>query len=175
MRLALVLGTAREGREAERVAHAIQAVLSALPDLTVELVDVRDHVKTAQTVPAWAPLPERAAWKEIAASADAFMLVVPEYNHGYPGELKLLLDSLTEEYRDKPVGLIGVSNGPFGGARVVDHIKPVLIELRLVPTKEAVLVRDVADAVDEVGRFVDERTMQAVATLAEALRNRMHT
>ena len=60
------------------------------------------------------------------------MLVVPEYNHGYPGLLKHALDTNLKEYIHKAVGVCGVSAGGFGGTRVIENLLPVLRELGLV-------------------------------------------
>ncbi len=64
--------------------------------------------------------------------ADALVIVSPEYNHGYPGLLKHVLDSCLKEYVHKAVGIAGVSAGPFGGARVIENLLPVMRELGLV-------------------------------------------
>src|SRR6266542_3037321 len=64
--------------------------------------------------------------------ADALVIVTPEYNHGYPGLLKHVLDSCLKEYIHKAVGIVGVSAGPFGGARGIQDLVPVLRELGLV-------------------------------------------
>jgi NAD(P)H-dependent FMN reductase len=60
------------------------------------------------------------------------VIVTPEYNHGYPGMLKHLLDTNLKEYIHKAVGVCGVSAGGFGGARVIENLLPVLRELGLV-------------------------------------------
>lgn len=64
--------------------------------------------------------------------ADALVLVVPEYNHGYPGLLKHVLDTNLKEYIHKAVGICGVSTGRLGGTRVIENLLPVLRELGLV-------------------------------------------
>lgn len=64
--------------------------------------------------------------------ADAFVLMAPEYNHGYPGLLKHVLDTNLKEYIHKAVGVCGVSAGNFGGTRVIENLLPVLRELGLV-------------------------------------------
>ena len=64
--------------------------------------------------------------------ADALVLVSPEYNHGYPGLLKHVLDTSLKEYIHKAVGVAGVSAGVFGGARAIQNLIPVLRELGLV-------------------------------------------
>ena len=64
--------------------------------------------------------------------ADALVLVAPEYNHGYPGLLKHVLDTNLKEYIHKAAGVVGVSAGIFGGARMIENLLPVLRELGLV-------------------------------------------
>ena len=69
-----------------------------------------------------------AEWAPIAAR-HGFILVVPEYNHSFPGLLKHVLDSCLSEYIHKAVGLVGVSAGPFAGTRVVQGLLPVMREI----------------------------------------------
>lgn len=64
--------------------------------------------------------------------ADGIVIVTPEYNRGYPGLLKYVLDTNLKEYIHKAVGICGVSAGGFGGARVIENLLPVLRELGLV-------------------------------------------
>ena len=72
------------------------------------------------------------AFSALCMRADAFILVAPEYNHGYPGLLKHVLDTNLKEYIHKAVGICGVSAGAFGGTRVIQNILPVMRELGLV-------------------------------------------
>ena len=71
-------------------------------------------------------------FSETVARADGLVLVVPEYNHGYPGLLKHVLDSNLKEYIHKAVGVRGVSAGGLGGPRVIENLLPVLRKLGLV-------------------------------------------
>jgi NAD(P)H-dependent FMN reductase len=72
-------------------------------------------------------------WKEIVKKSQGLIIVSPEYNHSFPGELKILLDSLSDEYERIPVAICGVSIGKFGGACMIDHIKQVLVHLGMIP------------------------------------------
>jgi len=90
------------------------------------------------------------------ARADALVLVVPEYNHSFPGLLKHVLDTCLEEYVHKAVGIVGVSAGVFGGARMIQNTLPVLRELGLVTIFWDVNVGTVGRVFDESGRLVDE-------------------
>ena len=75
---------------------------------------------------------KHADFSSKVSKADALVIVSPEYNHGYSGLLKHVLDSCLKEYIHKAVGIVGVSAGPFGGARVIQNLLPVMRELGLV-------------------------------------------
>jgi len=171
MNIPVVIGTAREGRQSEKVAAAVAQVLKN-KDIKTSLEDVKSHLNHFATIPPWGSggADEKpTSWKEVVEKADALILVVPEYNHGYPGELKLLLDSLYDEYAELPVGIVGVSGGIFGGARVVDHIKPVLIELNMIVIKQVVHVLKASESVTESGGFSNQKTTDSVEKMADSL------
>jgi len=125
----VILGTPRQGRYSEHVARFIAGELGLIAGVETVLVDVREL-----------PIPvtdagedvKDAAFSELCMRADAFILVAPEYNHGYPGMLKHVLDTNLKEYIHKAVGICGVSAGGFGGTRVIQNMLPVMRELGLV-------------------------------------------
>jgi NAD(P)H-dependent FMN reductase len=125
----VILGTPRQERWSQPVAEFVTAQLELWPDVETMLVDVRDL-----------PLPvtgagediKDPAFSELCMRADGFVIVAPEYNHGYPGLLKHVLDTNLKEYIHKPVGICGVSAGGFGGTRVIENLLPVMRELGLV-------------------------------------------
>jgi len=84
---------------------------------------------------------------------DGLIIVTPEYNHGYPGLLKHALDMNLKEYIHKAVGICGVSAGPFGGARVIEGLLPVMRELGLVAIFEDVNFGKVGTLFDEQRQF----------------------
>ena len=75
-------------------------------------------------------------WAEKIKDGDAFIIVTPEYNHGYPAVLKNALDSISDEWNKKPVGF--VSYGNAGGVQSVEQLRQVVIELKMVPIGNAV-------------------------------------
>jgi NAD(P)H-dependent FMN reductase len=125
----VILGTPRQERASENVARFVLEQVRKRPDLETELVDVRD-----------VPLPHDDAgestkhpgFSALVMRADGLILITPEYNHGYPGALKRLLDTNLKEYIHKAVGICGVSAGPWGGTRVIENLLPVMRELGLV-------------------------------------------
>ena len=65
-------------------------------------------------------------WKQAVIDADGFVIVTPEYNHGYPGVLKSLMDTMLSDYRRKAVALVGTSRGGWGGTRVIEALVPMV-------------------------------------------------
>lgn len=126
----IVLGTARKGRKSEYAAQAMLERVRARPGVETELIDV--GALQLPTDDAGEQI-RNPAFAASMARADALILVTPEYNHGYPGLLKHLLDSCLQEYVHKAVGIAGVSAGPWGGTRVIENLLPVMRELGLVP------------------------------------------
>src|SRR5207245_6269312 len=90
--------------------------------------------------------------------ADALVIVTPEYNHGYPGLLKHVLDSNLKEYIHKAVGVCGVSAGGFGGTRVIEALLPVLRELGLVTIFWDGNFSGAQKLFDAEGKILDEAT-----------------
>lgn len=79
------------------------------------------------------------AWSELTDAADAFVFVLPEYNHSYPASLKNALDYLYYEWNDKPAAFVnyGMSSG---GMRATEAIKPVVSALKMMPINETVTI-----------------------------------
>ncbi|HEY6248206.1 MAG TPA: NADPH-dependent FMN reductase [Pyrinomonadaceae bacterium] len=125
----LILGTTRKGRASENVARFVYGELRKHQDVETEFIDLRDLKFTVEDAGEAIKDPKFSAAIE---RADGLVLVVPEYNHGYPGLLKHALDTNLKEYIHKAVGVCGVSAGGFGGTRMIENLLPVLRELGLV-------------------------------------------
>ncbi|HEX7957177.1 MAG TPA: NAD(P)H-dependent oxidoreductase [Pyrinomonadaceae bacterium] len=162
----VVLGTVRQGRMSEHVARFVRGELEKRAGVETELVDVRD-LKITTSDEGGAARDERFA--ELAARADAFVLVVPEYNHGYPGLLKHALDTNLKEYVHKAAGVCGVSAGPFGGTRVIENLLPVLRELGLVTIFWDVNFSSVRSAFDAEGNLTETAYVRRLDTVLREL------
>jgi len=125
----VILGTTRQGRASENVAKFVFSEVNERAGVETELIDLRELNFTTHDA---GEAIKEARFSATCARADALVLIVPEYNHGYPGLLKHALDTNLKEYIHKAVGLCGVSAGGFGGARVIENLLPVLRELGLV-------------------------------------------
>jgi NAD(P)H-dependent FMN reductase len=151
----ILLGTARPERRSEKAAKFVYDSLSKRYDADTQLIDIKDYL-TPHTFASWQESEQGKRWKEIILKAQGLIIVTPEYNHGYPGELKILLDKLYEEYKRLPVGLCGVSSGNFGGTRVVENLLPVLKELNMIPIHTVIYFSKIKELFDQNGKITDE-------------------
>ena len=169
MNIPIILGTAREGRQSEKAAnYMLQQAKEANIDseiINTEFLDVRDYriAATGEQTPAV------KAFSEKITQADGLIIVSPEYNHGYPGELKMMIDMLYKEYNRKPIGICGVSAGALGGARVVEKLRLVAIELQMVPIREAIYFPKIQELFDENGNIKDESYGERVKAFLDEL------
>ncbi len=166
MYLPIILGTARQGRRSEAVARFMLGEVKAV-GLESEIIDVKDYVRLATD-----DAEESSAAKQLGEKvqrADGFIVVTPEYNHGYPGELKIVLDLLYKEYARKPIGFCGVSNSRLGGARAIEQLRLVAIEFHMVPIREAVYFSQVQTIFDAEGNVTDEAYHGRVSKFLEEL------
>jgi NAD(P)H-dependent FMN reductase len=155
----VLLGTPRQGRMSEHVANFVHSQVSRLPGVETELFDVRKL--SFPTNDAGEQIKD-SAFSEAMMRADALVIVAPEYNHGYPGLLKHVLDTNLKEYIHKAVGLVGVSAGPWGGTRVVQNLLPVMRELGLVTIFWDVNFSSVHDVFDESGELRDRTFLRRI-------------
>jgi len=143
IKIKIILGTTRKGRFGDKPAHWILDEARALPDVEVELLDLRDYPLPHFDEPA-SPMWKKGQyddesvqrWADRIADGDAFVIVSPEYNHGYPAVLKNAIDYIYPEWVNKPVGF--VSYGNAGGARAVEQLRQVAIEMQMWPIRSAI-------------------------------------
>src|SRR5204862_6770409 len=124
----VILGTARRGRKSEHASRFVFEQTKRRADIETELIDVCELPMKLDDAGEQMKDPKFSATIQ---RCDGLILVVPEYNHGYPGLLKHALDMNLEEYIHKAVGICAVSAGSFGGARVIEALLPVMRELGL--------------------------------------------
>ena len=147
----VILGTVRQGRMSEPVARFVCEQVKQMSGIDTQLVDIRDLPIPLDDAGPQAQIPEFA---NVVRRADGYIIVTPEYNHGYPGLLKHVLDLNYKEYVHKAVGVCSVSVGAFGGVRVVESLLPSFKAFGLSPTVADFNITDVNDLVDENGLFM---------------------
>ncbi len=168
IRIALVYGSARKGRFCDTVARWAAEEISRREGFSLEVID-----------PAVDSPPDRpeiesqrgasSLWQRVA-EADAFVIVTPEYNHGYPAPLKSLIDSVGAEWHAKPVAFVSYG-GVSGGLRAVEQLRLVFAELHTVTIRDAVSFAGAWEQFDEAGRLLHpERHERAMAAMLNRLR-----
>ncbi|KAJ6453087.1 flavoprotein-like protein [Mycena sanguinolenta] len=143
-RVALIIASTRSPRIGPAVSKIVLGVLVPLlpPHITLNVVDLMDHplpLYTAEPlVPSRIPRPLASnayadlatnAWSALISSYDAFIILTPQHNWGYPASLKLALDALFHEWTGKPVLLI--TYGGWGGVKAAEQLRQVLGAMRL--------------------------------------------
>ena len=140
-KIALIVGSTRKVLFADLPAAWIKAQAEARGDLDIEVVDLRDYpmplfdeMASNAYVPTQDPIAQK--WQAKLAGFDGYIFVVAEYNHSITGALKNALDQAYVEWAKKPMGAIAY--GSMGGARALEHLRMIAVELQMVPVRNAV-------------------------------------
>jgi len=166
--LPVLLGTNRKERKSVFAARWLVGEMQKRDDLETRLFDVADF-----------DLPQRdygqeikdafPEWRNAVIKADGLVIVSPEYNHGYPGALKAVLDLLLREYIHKAVAFVGVSAGPWGGTRVIEAMVPTVRELGLAVTFTDLNFPFVRKTFDDSGQLLDRAFEQRAKDFLDEL------
>ncbi len=143
LKVAIILGSTRPGRNGEAVARWVHQLAQKRTDAEFELVDLQDFNLPLLDEPVPPSMgqyskPHTKAWAAKIAPFDAFVFVTPEYNHGPSGALKNALDYLYVEWNNKAAGF--VSYGSAGGARAVEQLRLVMAELQIADVRSQVML-----------------------------------
>ncbi len=148
--LQIILGSTRDVRLGATVAQWVLEQAGKHNEFQTELVDLKDwdlpmlnEVEPASSGKYTLDIVKR--WSKNIASADAYIVVTPEYNHGYPAVLKNAMDYLFLEWNKKPIAFVGYGGGA-GGSRAVEQLRQVVIELEMAPIRESVVIAGIWSA-----------------------------
>jgi NAD(P)H-dependent FMN reductase len=142
LRIALIIGSVREGRFGPTVARWFAGQAAQRDDLAVDVVDLAD-IPLPMELPRLEGGPQPTASRALErltphlAAADAFVVVTPEYNHSFPASLKNAIDWHEVEWQAKPVGFVSYG-GISGGLRAVEQLRLVFAELHAVTVRDTV-------------------------------------
>ena len=168
MFLPVLLGTPRKDRQSENAANWVVGKMKERDDIESQLFDVRDfdlprdHYGMEIT-------DQFPKWRDAITKADGLVIVTPEYNHGYPGTMKSVLDLLLPEYIHKAVAFVGVSAGVWGGTRVIEACVPMVRELGLAVTFSDLNFPQVQNKFDENGVLLDDAYNSRIAGFLDEL------
>lgn len=173
-KIGIILASTREGRQGAKVAAWVHRVAETRKDHSFELVDFRDWPLPFYNLATSAAgakgeygndLANR--WSATIRGFDGFIIVTPEYNHGYPAVLKNALDWLYAEWNDKPVAFVGYSNGPISGARSVEQLRMVAIALQMITIRHDLLIPTVTKQFSETGEILDPTFVRRLESLLD--------
>lgn len=175
--LQVIIGSTRPGRVGSTVADWIIDRAKAQGDFEVEVADLAlldlplfdepDHPRLRQYVHQ-----HTKDWSAVVDRSDAFIFVIPEYNHGFNAATKNAIDYLSQEWQNKPVGIVSYG-GASGGIRAAQMLKQVLGALKMEPVTDSVTIPIVRERIDEDGRVKPTESTEAAAAamLAELARS----
>ncbi len=167
--LPIILGTNRQDRQSENVTRWVFGKMQErAEEIETQFFDTRDFdlPRDDYGTGIGKDFPE---WRDAIIKADGLVIVTPEYNHGYPGVLKSVLDLLLKEYIHKAVSFVGVSAGPWGGVRVIEACVPMVRELGLAVTFSDLNFPLVQSKFDENGKLLDEAYEKRVKDFLDEL------
>lgn len=153
--IALLEGTVRAKRESIKAAHFVAEYAKNYPEVELIFVDPQTLMFVDEGEDVKDP-----TYTDITAKADAFIIVTPEYNHSVPSSLKRMIDSEYDNYARKPVALIGVSSGGWGGVRVCEALLPICHRIGLVNIRTEMYFPKIQDTFQEDGSIRPEFSEQ---------------
>ena len=156
VRLGLIYGSARQGRFCDVVAQWA-GQMAARAGFEVEAIDPVHSIDPGQI-------------RRLVGGSEAFVVVTPEYNHGYTAPLKSLIDSVGEEWQAKPVSFVSYG-GVSGGLRAVEQLRQVFAELHALTVRDSVSFAAAWEQFDGDGRLLrPERAERTMTTMLNRLR-----
>jgi NAD(P)H-dependent FMN reductase len=169
----IILGSTRRGRQSAKVARFVEERMRKDERIETEILDLLDYnfpMMEERLRLRDDPPPRVLEFSSKIARADSVVIVSPEYNNGYPGVLKNALDYLGPEYKRKPVAIVTVSGGGFGGLNALAQLRLVTLGMDAFPIPASLPFSRVQDVFAEDGTVKDPSyEKRADAFIAEVL------
>lgn len=165
--IAIISSSIRIGRNTHRVALFFERYITENKLASTEILDLREYdfpVFEERLRNLESPPEKALEFAEKIKKADAVIVATPEYNGGYPASLKNVIDLLYDEWRRKPIGLVTVSAGPFGGAQVMRAIQFTFWKMHAWVVPAMFAVPKVASSYDEQGNPTDKESSEKHAS-----------
>lgn len=173
MNIGIIVASTRQARNGKKIADWVKHVADKHDGVHFKLVDLAEvdlplfDEPNPPMMGAYTHAHTKA-WAKQVADLDGFILVTPEYNHGYPASLKNAIDYLYAEWANKPVGFVGY--GVAGGTRAIEQLIPVTVQLNMIPLGGQVNLH-IFSQMDQDGNFLPtESDEEAVSNLLSSVR-----
>lgn len=156
-KLKIIIGSTRPSRKGPLVANWFTNIAKQHTDFEIEVLDLKEINLPLLDEPehprAQKYIHEHTKnWSKTIQEADAYIIITPEYNFGYPATLKNALDFLSIEWQDKPMGFVSYG-GISAGTRAVQELKSPVTTLGMMPLPEAVNVPFFSQFINQDGIF----------------------
>ncbi|MCH0538615.1 NAD(P)H-dependent oxidoreductase [Streptomyces sp. MUM 203J] len=172
LRIGVVIGSVRTGRFADTVSRWFVSEATKREDMEFEVIDLAEPALVEELKLTLEDAPARDGAVRLAeriAGLDGYVIVTPEYNHGYPASLKLAIDYVYSEWRAKPVGFVSYG-GMAGGHRAVEQLRQVFAEMHAVTLRDTVSFHMAWEKFDDEGRPRDtDGTAKAASVMLDQL------
>jgi NAD(P)H-dependent FMN reductase len=167
LRLAVVIGSNREGRFGGIVARWFLETIAATEGIDLDVIDLADldlHTRIGIDPPA----PMQSVFGRVA-DADAFVFVTPEYNHSFPASIKAFIDLHVEQWSGKAIGFVSYG-GIAGGLRSVEALRLVFASLNAATVRNTVSFANAWDQFTDGAPSDSERSAHAANSLVQQLK-----
>jgi len=163
MKIAVILGSARNGRMGERVSKWVLGAVEKLDNTEFKLMDLAEYDLPFMRE----PLPPRynpnrevsetiQKWLDDIAWADAYVFITPEYNRALPAELKNAIDTIGHEGDKKPAAIVSYSGTPTGGIVAQQQLRTAVNQIEMMPIQAFVVVPFVQEVFNEDGSLSEQ-------------------
>jgi NAD(P)H-dependent FMN reductase len=166
----IILGSTRRGRQSPRAARFVEKRLGQRGGVETEILDLLEYdfpLMEERLRFRDDPPPRLEEFAQRINRADAVVIVTPEYNNGYPAALKNALDYLLPEFRRKPIGVVTVSAGGFGGLTCLAQLRLVTLGLGAFPVPASLPISRVSETFEEDGTPTDPSYEQRAAAFLD--------
>jgi NAD(P)H-dependent FMN reductase len=165
--LQIIIASTRPGRAGLPIGHWFTARARAHGAFEIDLADLAEIKLPFLDEPAHPRLRQYTKqhtkdWSKRVEAADAYAIVMPEYNYGFPATIKNALDFVSSEWNYKPVGFVSYG-GVAAGTRAVQQLKGVVTTLKMFPLFEAVSIPFFSQFIDDGGAFQPNETLETAA------------
>lgn len=172
LKIGVIIGSVRTGRFADTVSKWFVSEARKRDDMEIQVIDLAEPALVEELKLTLDDAPAQDGVVRLAeriAGLDGYVIVTPEYNHGYPASLKLAIDYVYSEWRAKPVGFVSYG-GMAGGHRAVEQLRQVFAEMHAVTLRDTVSFHMAWERFDDTGRPHDEDgTAKAASVLLDQL------
>ncbi|MEV7618211.1 NAD(P)H-dependent oxidoreductase [Streptomyces sp. NPDC089799] len=172
LKIGVIIGSVRPGRFGSTVADWFLTEIGKRDDMEVHVIDLAEPALVAELKLDYDASGAPADGPNLARrleGQDGFVIITPEYNHGYAAALKLAIDYGYSGWRAKPVSFVSYG-GMAGGHRAVEQLRQVFGELHVATLRDTVSFHDAWERFDDNGRPHDEDgTAKAASVLLDQL------